>query len=81
VEHLLYTLVVGLIAGFLASLLMKRGKRSVLVYLLLGVIGSVLGSFVFGLLGLSGHRLTGHIIIATAGAAIVIWLVDALGRK
>jgi uncharacterized membrane protein YeaQ/YmgE (transglycosylase-associated protein family) len=80
VEALLYTLIVGLIAGFLASLIMKTGKRSLLVYLILGVVGAAIGTFLFRLFGLSSHGLIGSIVVATAGAAILIWLVDLLGR-
>jgi uncharacterized membrane protein YeaQ/YmgE (transglycosylase-associated protein family) len=47
-------IVFGLIAGYIASLLMNRGGEGVLGDILLGVVGSVVGGFVAGLFGLPG---------------------------
>ena len=56
-----------------------RGKGyGVLIDLLLGLVGSVVGGFVFGLLGLYGYGLVGQLVIATAGAVMLIWLVRRL---
>ena len=46
--------------------------------LLLGLVGAVVGGFVFGLLGLHGYGLVGQLVIATAGAVMLIWLVHRL---
>ena len=68
------TIVVGLIAGFLASYLMKA-KTGIIMDLILGVVGSVLGGWITSLfLGVdlvSGINLT-SIIVAVIGAIIVI---------
>ena len=45
---------------------------------LLGLVGAVVGGFVFGLLGLHGYGLVGQLVVATAGAVMLIWLVRRL---
>ena len=71
---LIATIVVGLIAGLLASWLMKA-KTGVLTDLILGVVGSVVGgwlsSLALGVNLMSGVNLT-SIIVAIIGAIVVI---------
>lgn len=68
-------IVVGLIAGWLADMIMHT-DNGLLGDIVLGIIGAVLGGFVFNMLGAPG--VTGlnlySIVVATIGAAIVIWL-------
>ena len=79
-------IIVGLIAGWLAGLVMKGGGYGVLGDIILGIIGAVIGGFLAGaLFGVpnptSGINLT-TIIVAFLGAVIVIALVRALpGRS
>ncbi len=60
-------------AGWFAGRLMK-GEYSALINIILGLIGGVVGSFIFELLGFESGGLIARIIIATVGAVIVIWL-------
>ncbi len=64
---LIIFLVVGLIAGALASYILGR-QQDLLVNLLIGIIGAVVGGLLAGLLGLGAYNLIGEIIIATVGA-------------
>jgi uncharacterized membrane protein YeaQ/YmgE (transglycosylase-associated protein family) len=66
---LIIFLVVGLIAGALASYIMGR-QQDLLVNLLIGIIGAVVG----GLLGLGAYNLIGEIIIAALGAILCIFV-------
>lgn len=76
--YLLWQIVIGILAGWLAGKIMRGRGYGVLVDLLLGIVGSVLGGFVFGLLGLYASGLIGRIVVATAGAVLLIWLVRRL---
>jgi uncharacterized membrane protein YeaQ/YmgE (transglycosylase-associated protein family) len=71
---LLATIIVGLIAGWLASLIMKT-RAGLLWDLLMGVIGGFLGgwlsSILFGINLMSGVNIT-SILVALVGAIIVI---------
>ncbi len=79
--NLIWWLLIGLAAGWLASLMMKTRKRSLGSNLLLGVIGSVVGGFLLGLLGLfTNGSVIGSLVSATIGAVVVIWLVNYFSR-
>jgi uncharacterized membrane protein YeaQ/YmgE (transglycosylase-associated protein family) len=76
------TIVVGLIAGWLASLVMKT-KTSLWIDLLLGVVGGFLGGWLTGLLMgtnlMSGINIT-SIVVAFVGAIIVIGIFRLIKR-
>jgi len=80
VDNLLVLLIVGAVAGWLASLLMKGKKLSIGAYLVLGIIGAFVGRGVFHVLGFHATTLIAEIIIATIGAMIVIWAVNAIWK-
>lgn len=70
-------IVLGLIAGWLGSKIMgTSSSQGVLMDIVLGIVGAVVGGFVFSLVGAGG--VTGFniwsLIVATIGAVIVIWL-------
>jgi uncharacterized membrane protein YeaQ/YmgE (transglycosylase-associated protein family) len=77
---LIWAVIVGLIAGWLAGKVMKGGGYGTLMDIVLGIAGGVIGGFVFGLLGLSASGLTGSIIVSFVGAVILIWLVRQLKK-
>ena len=76
--YLLWEICIGILAGFLAGKIMRGKGYGVLIDLLLGLVGSVVGGFVFGLLGLHGYGAVGQLVIATAGAVMLVWLVRRL---
>jgi uncharacterized membrane protein YeaQ/YmgE (transglycosylase-associated protein family) len=76
--YLIWEIAIGILAGFLAGKIMRGRGYGVLIDLLLGLVGSVVGGFVFGLLGLYSYGLVGQLVIATAGAVILVWLVRRL---
>jgi uncharacterized membrane protein YeaQ/YmgE (transglycosylase-associated protein family) len=79
--NLLWFLIVGLIAGWLAGLVMKGGGYGVVGDMIVGVIGALLGGWLFGQLGLSaGGGLIGAIIVAFIGAVILIFLLRVIKR-
>jgi len=70
---LLYWIIVGLIAGFLAGKVMKGGGYGVLMDIILGMLGAIVGGWLFGLLGISaGGGLIGGILVAFVGAVFLI---------
>jgi uncharacterized membrane protein YeaQ/YmgE (transglycosylase-associated protein family) len=75
---LIWTLVIGLIAGWLAGKVMKGRGYGVLMDIVLGIVGGMIGRFVFGMLGLASWNVIGSIIVSFVGALILIWLVRQL---
>jgi uncharacterized membrane protein YeaQ/YmgE (transglycosylase-associated protein family) len=74
------TIVVGAIVGWLASMVMKtNAQMGAIANILVGIVGSSLGFWLAGVLGLSsGGPIMGW-VIAVAGAAILIFLLKAVG--
>lgn len=78
---LLWFLIVGLVAGWLAGMLVKGGGFGLIGDLVVGVIGAVLGGWLFSTFGASlGGGLIGSIVVATIGAVILLVIVRALKR-
>jgi uncharacterized membrane protein YeaQ/YmgE (transglycosylase-associated protein family) len=75
---LFWAIVIGLISGWLAGKFMKGRGYGVLMDIVLGIVGGIIGRFVFSLLGLSAWNVTGSIIVSFVGAVILIWLVRQL---
>jgi len=74
---IVWWLVVGLIAGFLASLVM-RGGYGIVGDIIVGIVGAIIGGFLASLVGLGSSGLIGTIIIAFIGACILIAILRAV---
>lgn len=72
---MIWTIVVGIISGWLAGQIMKGDGYGLIWDLILGIAGAVVGGWLFGVLGLSSAGGTiGAIIVATIGAVFLIFL-------
>ncbi len=78
---LIYFLLIGLAAGWLAGKIMKGRSFGLLGNLVIGVIGAILGGFVFRLVGLLPTGLLGSLIAATAGAVLLLFVLQKFGRR
>ncbi len=80
---LIATIIVGLIAGFLAHLIM-RTRTGLILDLILGIIGGFVGgwlsSLIFGINLMSGINIT-SIIVALVGAIVVIVIYRLIERR
>jgi uncharacterized membrane protein YeaQ/YmgE (transglycosylase-associated protein family) len=77
-------LVLGLIAGFIASKIVNKTGEGVILDIVLGIIGAVVGGFLFSLIGAEG--VTGFNIysmfVAIIGAIVVLLIYHAVsGRR
>lgn len=76
--YLVWQIVIGLVAGWLAGKIMRGRGFGLLLDLALGIVGSVIGGAVFGLLGLHAYSLIGSLVVATAGAMLLLYLIRRL---
>ncbi len=74
--HLIGSLIMGALVGWIAGKLMNA-EGSLGRNIVVGVIGSFVGSFVFGLLGFYAYGLFANLLVDVVGACLFIWL----GRK
>jgi uncharacterized membrane protein YeaQ/YmgE (transglycosylase-associated protein family) len=70
----------GLIAGFIGSKIVNRSGQGFLLDIVLGIVGAVLGGFLFSAIGATG--ITGFnlysMFVAIVGAVIVLWGYHAI---
>ena len=79
--NVLWFLLVGVIAGWLAGVLVKGGGFGLVGDLVVGIIGALLGGLLFSGLGVAvGGGLLGSIVVATLGAVILLVVLRVLKR-
>ena len=77
-------LILGLVAGFIASKIVNKSGEGLLLDIVLGIVGAVVGGFLFSLFGAA--PVTGlniySIIVAVVGAVVVLVVYHAIiGRR
>ena len=76
-------LVVGLVAGWIGSMIVNRGGEGLIMDIVLGVVGAFVGGFLFNMLGHTG--VTGinlySIFVAAVGAVVVLLITHAVFRR
>lgn len=78
----LYFLIIGALAGWLGSQLFKGRGSGLIMNIILGIVGAIVGGWVFGLFGLtSDGSFIGSLITAAVGAVIVLWIASLISGK
>jgi uncharacterized membrane protein YeaQ/YmgE (transglycosylase-associated protein family) len=78
--HWIVTIVVGGIVGWLGSIVMKtNAQMGVIANVIVGIVGSSLGFWLAGVLGLAAYGAIAQWIVAIIGAALLILILKALG--
>jgi len=77
-------ILLGLIAGFIGSKIVNRTGQGLFLDIALGIVGAVVGGFLFSVFGAEG--VTGFniysLIVAIIGSVVVLWVYHALmGRR
>lgn len=79
--NFLWFLIIGIAAGYFAGLIMKGGGFGVILNLVIGMIGGVLGGWLFGLFGVQGVGILGSLIMAVIGAIVLLWIVSLFQKR
>lgn len=78
---LIYFIVIGLIAGWLAAKLIRGGGFGLIGNMVVGMIGAVIGGSLMNMAGVSaGSGLFASIGVATIGAIVLLFLVSLFRR-
>lgn len=78
--YLVWVVLLGIAAGWLAGQITKGRGFGLLGDLAVGILGSLLGSFLFGLIGLSVFGLLGRLVVSVVGALLLLWLIPLIKR-
>ena len=77
--NLIVSLIIGGIVGWLASIVMKtNAQMGLIANVIVGIIGSALGFWLAGVLGLGASGAIASWLVSIAGAAILIFILKAL---
>lgn len=77
---IIISIIMGCLAGYAGSKLFSGSGNGLLMNLIIGIIGGVVGDFVFGLLGIGGGSLVWSFISATIGAVILLWIISLIRK-
>ena len=79
-NSLIFTLIIGALAGFLAGKIMKGRGFGIIGNIVVGVIGAILGGFLFGLLGMTAGGMVGSRVMATIGVFVLLYIVGLIKK-
>ncbi len=71
---ILYTIIIGLIIGWIWTQFIQKQQSNLIKNLVLGVVGAVVGGFLFG--WILPDNIIFEIIGGLLGVAVVLWVVD-----
>ena len=80
-RYLIWSIFVGIIAGWLSGKIMKGRGFGILGDLVVGIVGAVIGEFVFEAIGLQASGTLGSIIMATVGALILLFAIRVINNR
>ena len=76
-------LLLGLVAGFIGSKIVNKSGEGLIMDIVLGIVGAVVGGFIFSLFGSTG--VTGlnlySLVVAVIGAIVVLLIYHAVVRR
>jgi uncharacterized membrane protein YeaQ/YmgE (transglycosylase-associated protein family) len=80
--NIIIWILIGGISGWLAGLINKGSGFGFFGNIVVGLIGSVVGGYLFGLFGIPDTNFVGSIIVSTVGAVALLFIVNIFsGRK
>lgn len=81
-DPLLYTLLVGALAGWLAGFIVKGGGLGIIGNIVVGILGAYIGSWLLGALGVSfGKTMLGQILSAAVGGAALLFIIGLVRKS
>ena len=80
-ENIVVLLLVGLVAGFLASKVMTGRGMGLIWDIVVGILGGFLGGWLAGLVGIATTNIVMEVVVAFVGAAILLVVFRALTHR
>lgn len=80
-NDVVWFLLIGVAAGWLGGRIMKGGGFGIIGDLIVGVIGALVGGYLFSAMGIQGNGKLGALVTATVGAIVLIVLLRFVGKS
>ncbi len=77
---IIYFLIIGLIAGWMAGLIMQGRGFGVIGNIVVGIIGALIGGYITGWLGIQEGGVIASILTSVLGAVVLLGLVSLVRR-
>ena len=77
----LWYILIGLAAGYVASLIVKGSGSGMLLNLVIGMVGGVLGVWLFRLMGIASTNMLGSLLTSVFGAIVLLLIVGLFTRR
>lgn len=77
---LLWFLIIGAIAGWIAGELTKGHGFGLPGNIVIGIVGAVIGGYIFSLLGIATYGLVGDLVMSVIGACVLIGIAALFKR-
>lgn len=78
--EILYFIIIGMIAGWIAGLIIRGHGFGMIGNLITGIIGAVVGGMIFRAVGLEAYGTVGALLMAVLGAVVFLGLVRVMKR-
>lgn len=80
INNLLWFVIIGFVAGWIATRLMRRSSIGLIGNIVVGILGAVIGGYIFDFLRISASGLIGSLVTAVVGAVVLLYLIG-LAKK
>jgi len=77
----IWFILIGIVAGFLAGLIMKGKGFGFFINLLVGIVGGIIGGWIFSFLHIASKGIIGELISATVGAIVLLFVLSLFKKK
>lgn len=78
---MLWSFIIGIVAGWIANLILRKGSYGVIANMLVGLVGALIGSWVAGMLSLYGLTTFWLIISSIIGAVVALVAVAIVATR
>ena len=78
---ILWFLIIGGIAGWIAGEMVRGHGFGVLGNVVVGIVGAVVGGLLFDFLGVGTYGLLGSLTMAVIGAVVLLFIINAVTRR
>ena len=72
------SVILGLIAGWITGLVMRGSGFGIIADIFIGLIGAVIGRWIFGIIGANPTGRIGHLVMSVIGAIVLVAVVHAI---
>lgn len=77
VQSVMYAIGIGLVAGFLAGVIVKGRGFGILGDIVVGIFGAIVGAWLFSAIGLTAYGVPGTLVMSLVGAIAFLALINA----